>query len=390
MRVVARRETFDSTTPHESRSPTMPEATPEPPRPEAASSRERAHRRRGLEEEPDIELVQQAGRAENTPRRELDRHYDRSVSSIAGRMEWVNAATEDIFQRIWRLLVRSFGRVRRLTRLAGWSASTARREAIPQLSRQIPAPIELQRANPSLQPSSPSSERTVIHTARRPRRGPSASDQTPSRHNQLRRYNVITTSLGSPRGAHQHHTRVAAACPSDEVQHQPESNTGLSMFAAVLFTDIVESTALEARMGDRAWRRRLEEHDLLAQMLISAAGGRIAKHTGDGVLATFPDPTSAVTAAYDLSAELAAIGLPLRAGLHAGVIEARGSGDVLGITVNIAARVQARAEPGEILVSDTLRDILLGTALTFDDRGEYQLKGLDRSRRLYAITSSVR
>jgi class 3 adenylate cyclase len=156
-------------------------------------------------------------------------------------------------------------------------------------------------------------------------------------------------------------------------------------FAAVLFTDIVDSTAREARTGDTAWRRLLDRHDQLAlELLTRRRGGRIVKQTGDGLLATFSEPTAAVVGACKFSRELAAGGLPIRAGLHAGVIESREDGDITGITVNIAARVQAEAAPSEVLVSETIRDLLLGTELKFEDSGERQLKGLERPRRLYA------
>ena len=168
--------------------------------------------------------------------------------------------------------------------------------------------------------------------------------------------------------------------------HRPMS-TAETAFAIVVFTDIVDSTAREGELGDRAWRILLERHDRLGHELVIGGGGRVIKHTGDGLLATFTDPAAAVSSVVDLSRQLAAIGLPLRAGLHAGVIEVHDSGDVSGIAVNIAARVQGRAEPGEVLVSETLRDLLLGSSFRFDDRGEQDLKGLDRPRRLYAITN---
>ena len=169
--------------------------------------------------------------------------------------------------------------------------------------------------------------------------------------------------------------------------HRPEP-AAPTAFATVVFTDIVESTAREAELGDRAWRALLDRHDRLANDLVAGGGGRIIKHTGDGLLATFSDPAGAVSSVGDLCRQLAAIGLPLRAGLHAGVIEVHDSGDVSGIAVNIAARIQARAEPGEILVSETFRDVLLGSSLVFEDRGEQDLKGLDRPRRLYAVTNT--
>jgi class 3 adenylate cyclase len=159
-----------------------------------------------------------------------------------------------------------------------------------------------------------------------------------------------------------------------------------SAFATVLFTDIVDSTAREARMGDTSWRRLLDRHDGLAlELLTRRRGGRIIKQTGDGLLATFSDPAAAVVGACEFAEEWAAAGLPIRAGLHAGVVETRDDGDVTGITVNIAARVRAEAGPSEVLVSETVRDLLLGTEISFEDSGERQLKGLDRPRRLYSV-----
>jgi class 3 adenylate cyclase/alpha-beta hydrolase superfamily lysophospholipase len=158
-------------------------------------------------------------------------------------------------------------------------------------------------------------------------------------------------------------------------------------FAVVLFTDIVDSTARAAMAGDTSWRRQLDGHDRLALDLITRRGGRIVKHTGDGLLATFSDPTAAVAASSEFVRQSTLDGLPIRAGMHAGVIETRDDGDVSGITVNIAARVQAEAGSGEVMVSDTVRDLLLGTAIAFEDRGEHQLKGLDRPRHLYAATT---
>jgi class 3 adenylate cyclase/pimeloyl-ACP methyl ester carboxylesterase len=175
----------------------------------------------------------------------------------------------------------------------------------------------------------------------------------------------------------------------DQIQfitgHRPERSP-VSTFAVVVFTDIVDSTAREVAVGDQAWRQLLEDHDRLAHDLVGRHGGRIVKHTGDGLLATFTDPASAVRASLELSHELAASGMPIRTGLHAGVIEIRDDGDVSGIVVNIAARVESMAGPGDVLVSDTLRDLLLGTAFRFDDRGEHDLKGVTGARRLYAIS----
>jgi class 3 adenylate cyclase len=164
-------------------------------------------------------------------------------------------------------------------------------------------------------------------------------------------------------------------------------NEPQTAFALVLFTDIVDSTARAAGVGDASWRRLLDGHDRLAFDLITRRSGRIVKHTGDGLLATFSDPTAAVAASCEFVRQSGLDGLSIRAGLHAGVIETRDDGDISGITVNIAARVEAEARAGEVMVSDTVRDLLLGTDITFEDRGEHQLKGFDRSRRLFAAVS---
>jgi class 3 adenylate cyclase len=161
-----------------------------------------------------------------------------------------------------------------------------------------------------------------------------------------------------------------------------------SVFATVLFTDIVNSTAREANIGDASWRRLLDSHDRLALEVVTRGGGRIVKQTGDGLLVTFADPAGAVAVGCEFSRRVAADGLPIRAGLHAGMVEVREDGDITGITVNIAARVQSEAAPNEVLASETVRDLLLGTDVLFEDRGQHELKGLDRPRRVFAVKMS--
>jgi class 3 adenylate cyclase len=159
-----------------------------------------------------------------------------------------------------------------------------------------------------------------------------------------------------------------------------------SAFAVVLFTDIVNSTAQEAALGDQRWLARLDDHDRIAHALITRQGGRIVKHLGDGLLATFMDPATGVTATCQFVAEMAAVGMPVRAGLHAGAIEVRVDGDIGGITVNIAARVQAHAGANEVVVTRTLRELLLGTSLQFTELGERDIKGIDGPWSIYAAT----
>jgi class 3 adenylate cyclase len=155
------------------------------------------------------------------------------------------------------------------------------------------------------------------------------------------------------------------------------------VLATVMFTDIVESTRRAADVGDRRWRALLDEHDLRSRQLVTRFGGQFVKHTGDGTLATFDGPARAVRCAQDLRHTLAAVGMPIRAGMHTGEVEQRND-DVGGIAVHIAARVAALAEEGEILVSRTVRDLVVGSDLEFEDRGEHELKGIPEHWHVYA------
>jgi len=129
----------------------------------------------------------------------------------------------------------------------------------------------------------------------------------------------------------------------------------------------------------------LESHERISAGIVERHRGRIVKSTGDGILATFDAPSSAVAAAAALRDELRGIGLPIRAGIHAGEIEVHASGDISGVAVNVAQRVEASAADGTVWVSSTVRDLLLGSQFAFEDRGERSLKGMDGAWRLYAV-----
>ena len=157
----------------------------------------------------------------------------------------------------------------------------------------------------------------------------------------------------------------------------PPSDVNTRKFGAVLFTDIVGSTAAAADAGDDQWHETLESHGRICEQAITEVGGRVVKSTGDGVLAIFDSPSAAVDVTRRLRTELAPIGIDIRAGIHAGEVEVHDDGDISGLAVNLAARVEQAAPDGEIYVSSTVRDLLLGGSHEFEDRGEHDLKGID-------------
>ena len=156
------------------------------------------------------------------------------------------------------------------------------------------------------------------------------------------------------------------------------------VLATVLFTDIVGSTTRAADLGDKRWNELLDQHDNLTRSQVEAFGGRVVKTTGDGALATFDSPGRAIKCAGELSLLLRGVGINVRAGLHTGEVEKRGD-DVGGIAVHIGARVMGEAEPGEVLCSRTVRDLVVGSGLNFQDRGSRALKGVPEEWQLFAV-----
>jgi class 3 adenylate cyclase len=156
------------------------------------------------------------------------------------------------------------------------------------------------------------------------------------------------------------------------------------VLATVLFTDIVDSTATASAIGDRAWRELLDRHDQIVRRHLDRNRGHAVKHTGDGVAATFDGPARAITCACAIRDALRGLGLDVRAGLHTGEIERRGD-DVSGVGVHIAARVAALAESGEVLVSSTVKDLVIGSGIAFEERGTHILKGVPEEWRLLSV-----
>jgi class 3 adenylate cyclase len=156
------------------------------------------------------------------------------------------------------------------------------------------------------------------------------------------------------------------------------------MLATILFTDIVGSTERAASRGDRDWRQLLERHDELVRRELARHRGREIKQTGDGFFAAFDGPARAVQCAAAITERVRQLGIEIRAGVHTGECEVR-NGDLAGMAVHIGARVGACAEPGEVLVSGTVKDLVVGSELRFADRGAHELKGVPGEWRLYSV-----
>jgi class 3 adenylate cyclase len=159
------------------------------------------------------------------------------------------------------------------------------------------------------------------------------------------------------------------------------------VLATVMFTDIVGSTNRAADLGDKRWRELLDLHDEITRSQVERYGGRVVKTTGDGALATFDSPGRAIRCASELGDMLHGVGINVRTGLHTGEVERRGD-DLGGIAVHIGARVMGEAGTGEVLCSRTVRDLVVGSGHTFEDRGSRTLKGVPEEWQLFAVAAS--
>ena len=159
------------------------------------------------------------------------------------------------------------------------------------------------------------------------------------------------------------------------------------VLATVLFTDIVDSTRRAAEMGDRDWHALLDAHDAVVRAQLNRFRGREVNTSGDGFLAMFDGPQRAIRCAMSIREAVQALGIEVRAGLHTGECEVRGD-DIGGIAVHIGARVSALAGPNDVLVSSTLRDLVIGSGLEFEQRGAHELKGVPGEWHLFAVAST--
>ena len=157
------------------------------------------------------------------------------------------------------------------------------------------------------------------------------------------------------------------------------------VLATVLFTDIVGSTDRAAELGDSGWRALLERHNALVREQVGRYRGRLIKSLGDGMLATFDGPSRAISSAIGIRDGVYELGLHVRAGLHTGELELLADDDIGGLAVHIAARVSSLASPGEVLISSTVRDLIVGSDQSLAERGEHQLKGIPGRWQVFAV-----
>ncbi len=159
------------------------------------------------------------------------------------------------------------------------------------------------------------------------------------------------------------------------------------VLATVLFTDVVDSTGRAATLGDRRWRELLERYHALVRAELVRFDGIEVDTAGDGTLARFDGPARAVRAALGIVEAVRDLGLEVRAGVHTGELELTVEG-VAGIAVHIGARIAAGAGPGEVLASSTVKDLVVGSGLDFEERGEVELRGVPGTWQLYAVVGS--
>jgi class 3 adenylate cyclase len=197
---------------------------------------------------------------------------------------------------------------------------------------------------------------------------------------------------GAPAGASERQPATSPGAPDGTLSLLEEFVAGDLIHQApvgrilttVLFTDIVDSTARVAALGDDVWAQVLDRHDAIARSAIRSYGGRLVKETGDGVLAVFEAPARGIECAKRLRSALSHAGIAIRAGIHTGEVELRGE-DVSGIGVHIAARVASLAGAGELLASRTVKDLVTGTEYTFASRGVLRLRGVPERWEVLAV-----
>jgi len=158
------------------------------------------------------------------------------------------------------------------------------------------------------------------------------------------------------------------------------------LLATILFTDIVDSTRTQAELGDRAWKQLIEAHNETVRKLLSRFGGLEQDTAGDGFFVRFDGPARAIRCAQEIVRAVRTLGIQTRAGIHTGECELA-EGKCSGLSVSIGARIMAKADPSEVLVSQTVKDLVAGSGLSFDEAGEHELKGVPDRWRLYRVAT---
>jgi class 3 adenylate cyclase len=170
------------------------------------------------------------------------------------------------------------------------------------------------------------------------------------------------------------------------LQAEPSAEPTESVLATVLFTDVVGSTEHQASLGDRSWKELVERHHAVVRDALARWRGIENDTAGDGFYATFDGPARAIRCALDVSERVRELGLEIRAGLHTGECELI-DGKVGGIAVATGSRIASLAGPSEVLISQTVKDLVAGSGLSFEDAGEHELKGIPDRWRLYRVIS---
>jgi pimeloyl-ACP methyl ester carboxylesterase/class 3 adenylate cyclase len=173
--------------------------------------------------------------------------------------------------------------------------------------------------------------------------------------------------------------------PGTETSAAPASN---SVLATILFTEFVDSTSRANEVGDKAWRELLQAHDATVRREIARFRGSEVKSLGDGFLVLFDGPARAIHCAQAITGAMAPLGIQVRTGLHTGEVE-RTKVDVLGIAVHLAARIMATAGASEVVISRTVKDLVAGSGIAFDDAGEHSLKGVEEKWQLFKVRSAA-
>lgn len=292
---------------------------------------------------------------------EILREYQWGTAAYTGLYEWSNQREREWFQRFGRASVTPGGLAAEILRYV----DTDVRAILPAI--HVPTLVFVDKDGTN--EATPEAGRFLAH------RIPDAR--------------FVEHSSGMVNGGWHWYTRgeaIAAEVGDFLAGLREEESSFDRVLTTVLFTDIVDSTAQAAALGDRRWRDVREQHDRIVRGQLTRFRGREIKTMGDGFLAMFDGPARAVRCASAIASAMRSLGIEVRVGLHTGEVRLEDD-DVSGIAVTIGARIGALAGASEVLASQTVKDLVVGSGLVFEERGEHQLKGVPDRWRLYAVAS---